>query len=144
MDLEKILHAGAAEMKQKKFAQKPIRTLGEVILLLRAAPPTDIVKLDFTDQNPHSLGSYRGYYEDLSLEYGTLYGEEAGSSPITVKQLLEMFEQAVGKTYQGYKGGDFTMHTKTLVWVAPYGGTGRMLTDIKSKDGITTIITEED
>ena len=137
--MERFLHAGAAQMKQKEFAHKPIRTLGEVILLLKVAPPTDLVKLDFTDDvNLHGLDSYRGYYEDLSLEYG------CEGSAMTVAHLLKIFEDAVGKTYQGYKGGDFTMSTKTLVWVAPYGDTGRMLTDIKSENGITTIITEED
>jgi len=136
--LEQLIYSGVAEMKQKEFAQKPIRILGEVILLLKDAPPSDTVKLDFTDHNPRRLGSYRGYYEDLSLEYGT------ENPPMTVEQLLKMFEGAVGKTYQGYKGGDFTMSAKTLIWVAPYGDTGRMLTDIRSKNGITTIITKED
>lgn len=136
--MERFLHAGAAQLKQQEFAQKPIRTLGEVILLLNAASPTDIVKLDFTGETPHGLDSYRGYYEDLSLDYA------CESPAMRVGRLLKMFEDAVGKTYQGYKGGDFTMSTKTLVWVAPYGNTGRMLTDIKSENGVTTIITKED
>lgn len=138
MNMERYLHAAVAEAKQKEFAHKPIRTLGEVILLLQAAPQSDKVRLDFTDAMLKGLDSYRGYYEDLSLGYGS-----AGSA-MTVAQLLKIFEESVGKTYQGYKGGDFTMSTKTLVWVAPYGDTGRMLVDIKSEDGITTIITKED
>lgn len=132
-----LIHDGAAQMKAREFAQKPIRTLGEVILLLKAAPQTDKVSLDFTDENPRGLDSYRGYYEDVALKY------DYEGPAITVSQLLKMFEEADGKTYTGYKGGEFTMYRKTLVWVAPYGHTGRMLTDIKSENGITTIITEE-
>ena len=132
------LHALVAKKKQEEFAEKPIRTLGEVILLLKAQPISNIVKLDFTEEHPRNLISYRGYYEDLCLDY------DDTAPPITVGRLLEMFEVADGQTYTGYKGGDFTMHRKTLVWVAPYSMCGRMLTDIKSTKGITTIYTQED
>lgn len=124
--------------KQKEFAQKPIKTLGEVILLLEAQPALNIIKLDFTNQNPRGLISYRGYYSDLCLDY------DSDAKPMTVKQLLQMFEEADGSIYTGYKGGDFTMSRKTLVWVAPYGDTGRMLVNIQGKPGITTIATQED
>ena len=138
MNFKEIIGAMVAKAKQDEFAKKPIKTLGEVILLLKAQPLSNIVKLDFSGKNPSHLESYRGYYEDLSLDYSS------NEKPITVKQLLEMFEDADGSTYTGYKGGEFTMHRKTLVWVAPYGDTGRMLVDIQSKKGITTIITKED
>lgn len=126
------------DWKQKEFAKKPIRTLGEVILLLKAQPPDNVIMLDFTAGIPSHLDSYRGYYDDLALDYTEL------RDPITVKELLETFEGADGSTYLGYKGGGFKMHRKTLVWVAPYGETGRMLVDIQSKGNVTTIITQED
>lgn len=132
------LHALVAKAKQEEFARKPIKTLGEVILLLKAQPASNIIKLDFTDENPTRLISYRGYYSDLCLDY------DFEAKPMTVKQLLKLFEGADGSTYTGYKGGDFTMHRKTLVWVAPYSMCGRMLTDIQSKKNATTIIAQED
>jgi len=132
------LHAMVSQEKQREFAKKPIKTLGEVILLLGTQPKGNIVKLDFVAQNPSNLDSYRGYYEDLAIGY------DAEVEPMRVNQLLKMFKEAEGKTYIGYKGGDYTMHRKTLVWVAPYGSCGRMLTDIKSAKGITTIYTQED
>jgi hypothetical protein len=125
-------------MKQEEYAGKPIRTLGEVILLLQAQPEDNIVRLDFTSGGPWRLHSYRGYYEDLSLDY------RANAEPLTVKQLLALFEKADGQTFSGYKGGDFKMHRKTLVWVAPYGSTGRMLVDIKNTGTVTTVCTEEE
>ncbi len=135
---EQSLHAMVAKAKQEEFAKKPIRTLGEVILLLKAQPASNIIKLDFINQNLEGLVSYRGYYKDLCLDY------DSDAKPMTVKRLLKMFEGADGSTYTGYKGGDFTMSRKTLIWVAPYGDCGKMLVDIKSKKGITTIITQAD
>jgi len=127
----------ASVEKEKEFAKKPIRTLGEVILLLKAQPEKNIVKLDFSECNPFRLTSYRGYYSDLALDYRFC-------KQMTVKQLLKMFEGADGQTYEGYKGGDFTMSRKTLVWVATYGECGRMLIDIETKGEITTICTQDD
>ena len=121
------------------FAHKPIKVLGEVILLLEAQPKANIVSLDFTNCNPAGLSSYRGYYKDLALDF------DLEAKRMTVKRLLKMFKEADGQTYTGYKGGDFIMNRKTLVWVSPYGlNNGRMLADIKSEKGITTICTEED
>ena len=84
------IKAIVAQEIQEEFAQKPIKSLGEVILLLQAQPSTNTVKLDFTQENPVGLESYRGYYKDLSLDY-TL-----DASPKTVKQLLKMFKDADG------------------------------------------------
>ena len=135
---ERSLHAMVAKAKQEEFAQKSIKTLGEVILLLQAQPQTNVVELDFTNQNPIGLDSYRGYYEDLALDY------DPNARPKIVEELLKLFEDADGQTYRGYKGGDYTMSRKTLVWVAEYGNCGKMLVDIKSQKGVTTIYTEED
>lgn len=138
MDLQTYVDGQVAKMKMEEFAKKPIRSLGEVILLLEAQPQGNIVRLDFTDEIPTSLDSYRGYYEDLSLDYNP------NVQPMTVQRLLKRFKDADGETFQGYKGGDFTMHRRTLVWVAEYGDTGRMLVDITSNNDITTIITQDD
>ncbi len=130
--------ATVAKMKQDEYGSKPIRTLGEVILLLESQPKSNTIKLDFTTDNPSHLDSYRGYYTDLSLDY------DSDERSKNVEELLKMFEGADGQIFDGYKGGDYTMNRKTLVWVAPYGSCGRMLVDIKSKGNITTIITQDD
>jgi len=138
MDFGQMLRNEVSRIRHEEYASKSIRTLGEVILLLETQPLTNIVKLDFTDDNPCALCSYRGYYEDLSIDH------DSGAGETTVKQLLEMFEEAVGKTYTGYKGGDFTMNRRTLVWVAPWGSTGRMLSDVKEENGVTIICTQDE
>lgn len=64
---------------------------------------------------PHGFGepiSYRGYYEDLAF------------LPVRnakVSDMLAHAKGALGKTFEGYKGGDFTMHEYTAVWIAEYG-----------------------
>lgn len=60
--------------------------------------------------SPHS---YRGYYSELCLEI-------VGSS-MPAAQLAEMLEQCLDATFEGYKGGDFTMNQYTDVWIGEYG-----------------------
>lgn len=66
-------------------------------------------------RNIGGLVSYRGYYEQLAL---TPDGPVYGSEPRTVGSLLTECREAIGKTFQGYKGGDFVMGKMTPVWAA--------------------------
>lgn len=88
-------------------------TLGELIDLLAELPENALVVYDDGKDAPNEFCSYRGIYRDLSLE--------PGSTAPTVKTLLERAQEANGKTYKGYKGGDFTMGRNTPIWVAFYG-----------------------
>ena len=58
------------------------------------------------------LISWRGSYSELSLTYG-----ESSSIGSAFSEL--MF--ANGKTFTGYKGGDFVMHGGTCIWGDNYG-----------------------
>lgn len=84
--------------------------LGELIAVLEAADSDMIVPVGFT--RPHS---YRGYYEDLAFE---------PTANSTVAAMLAAAREALGTTYQGYKGGDYKMHDYTDVWLAYYGCVG--------------------
>lgn len=60
--------------------------------------------------NPHS---YRGYYEQLAFE------------PIrdtSVGQMLDAANSCVGRSFAGWKGGDFVMTPDTQVWLSRRGG----------------------
>lgn len=85
-------------------------TLGDLIKQLERADPAKVVPLGFG--NPHS---YRGYYEQLAFE------PKAG---VTVGQMLADAKEALHTTYQGWKGGDYTMNEYTTVWLAEPGCTG--------------------
>ena len=132
------LHNAVAVEKKKHFDKMPIKTLGETILMLEAQPSDNLIKIDFTTGNPNGVGSYRGYYEDLAIHY------DNQKPPINVKVLLRWLRNAVGGIFSGYKGGDFTMNTKTIVWVAEYGSTGKMLCGIKKVGKNTILLTQVD
>lgn len=82
-------------------------TLGELIAALEAEDPAKVVARGFT--HPHS---YRGYYHDLAFE---------PDRNVTVGEMLADAYSAVGETYEGWKGGDFTMGRSTDVWLSYEG-----------------------
>ena len=87
--------------------------LQELIDTLSRYNPATHVPLGFG--KPHS---YRGYYDELAFE------------PVpdtTVGAMLTDAKEAFGRTYSGYKGGDYTMDGFTPVWLARYGDTGEGL-----------------
>lgn len=61
--------------------------------------------------NPHS---YRGFYDELAFE--PLAG-------VTVGQMLADARRALGATYEGWKGGEYTMKGYTDCWLAEQGST---------------------
>lgn len=75
--------------------------LKTIISLLEKFPESQYVEQGFG--NPHS---WRGSYDELSFE------------PVdntTVGEMLQAAKSAVGETYQGWKGGDYTMTLDTEV-----------------------------
>ena len=87
--------------------------LEELIKRLEQEDSNKIVSLGF--DNPHS---YRGYYSDLAF---------TPAKNMTVGKMLECAKWALGSTYTGYKGGDFTMNKYTEVWLAHYGDCGESI-----------------
>lgn len=82
-------------------------TLGKLIEVLKRADPKKVV--------PRGFGkamSWRGIYEELSFE---------PAENVTVEAMLQSAEEALGKTFQGYKGGDYTMRESTGVHISYYG-----------------------
>ena len=81
--------------------------LGELIKWLEQQDGEKVV--------PHGFGkpgSYRGYYEDVAFE---------PAQNVSFASMLEHAKSALGATFQGYKGGDFTMNEYTDCWIAEYG-----------------------
>lgn len=85
-------------------------TLGELITELKKEPPEKVCRWGFG--HPHS---YRGYYDELAFE---------PCENVTVNQMLADAEQSLGKTFTGYKGGDYEMCEWTEVWIANEGEAG--------------------
>lgn len=84
-------------------------TLGEVITALSAHDPDKRLKVGF--RHPHS---WRGDYSELAFE---------AAENVTVRDMLDEAKTAVGTTFQGWKGGDYTMDADTFVWLVREEGT---------------------
>lgn len=85
-------------------------TLGQLIETLEARPRDQRVPLGLG--SPYS---YRGYYEDLAFPL---------VRDTTVGAMLAHAKGALGRTYEGYKGGEYVMREHTDVWLAEWGATG--------------------
>jgi len=109
----------AAWMKERAETQM---TLGTLIARLESLPDGVMVGLG----NAHSN---RGYYSDLGLE---------PTDPTPSKNLLEECKEAMGKSFKGYKGGDYYMHAGVPVWVSHYGACGLKLMGINADGSIVT------
>jgi murein DD-endopeptidase MepM/ murein hydrolase activator NlpD len=112
--------------------------LGELIAKLEAIPKKtgddeqDVV-FSFGYMYPTGLSSWRGIYRELALEFTDERGGE--KRPMKLGAFIEMLKDAVGKTYEGYKGGDYVMGKGTPVWVAKYGDAGNTgVVDVLDKD----------
>ena len=88
--------------------------LGEMIARLEREPSEKVIRRGFL--RPHS---YRGFYEDLAFE---------PVENVPVRDMLECAKASLGKTYQGYKGGNYNMDERTSVWIAVYGDLGEPIT----------------
>lgn len=108
MDIQALLNSMSAQWKQERAGTQ--MTLGKLIDSLKSLPAgAEVQNL----MNPHS---YRGYYSDLSFE--------RNSGTRLASELLADCENAVGKCFCGYKGGDYVMDEETPVWIADQGCCG--------------------
>jgi len=73
--------------------------------------------------------SYRGYYSDLAF---------GRCDKRKVADVLEVAKECMGKTFEGYKGGDFDMGRNTPVWIASYGSCGTRIMAINDDGTIVT------
>jgi len=111
MKLQALIDGMSAQWQRERAETQ--MTLGKLIAMLDAMAPADMVA------NLCSAHSYRGYYSDLAFERGEGL-REAGA-------LLAECRDAMGRMFEGYKGGDYVMGERTPVWVAEYGSTGDKL-----------------
>lgn len=138
---DQILHDKVYEatraIRDAHFQNTPQITLGELIKQIEGmGVNTDpdgpfegkpkYVKFDFGTAIPTKLDSWRGAYDEIALGY-KLTGYDDDSShmdEITAEDLLKELKAAIGKTYTGWKGGDFVMSESTPIWVANPGNSG--------------------
>jgi len=82
--------------------------LGQLIDALKAVPDKSrTVPKGF--KNPHS---WRGIYAELAFE---------PADNVTIEAMLKDAESAIGPTFQGWKGGDYTYDRETPVHISKEG-----------------------
>lgn len=131
MNIEDI-YAQVEEARNKKFKSSPQLSLGEFIKELESLDlkyddeEFKNVEFDFGTAVPTFLDSWRGSYRELALGYKMSGYDNNGEHFANTKadKLLEHLKSAVGKVYEGYKGGEYVMDEDTPVWVANYGNGG--------------------
>lgn len=89
-------------------------TLGDLIEALECRPLGTLVYFDDMTTSPIEPHSYRGYYSDLAFAPEKL-------TVTTDKFRNLLLTEVLDKTFTGYKGGGFTMTTRTPLWKAAYG-----------------------
>jgi len=90
-------------------------TIGELIAKLESCRLDDAVVFDFDNMHPTGIGSWRGAYEELAMGY-----DDKGEVG-TVAIVLGWLTNAIGRTFEGYKGGSYIMGKRTPVWADNYG-----------------------
>lgn len=154
MDLQKIIENEVKSQRAEKLKSSPQMTLGEMIAIIEpiAKNQEGIIKkynheanveFDFEYAYPTGLSSWRGSYAELALNFSFVgYGVEGFTKDekfepkeMLVSKFLELLKSALGKTYTGWKGGDFVMGKTTPIWVANDGNSGNT--------GVVGIINDE-
>ena len=89
--------------------------------------PSFIVIRSDNKKSIGSLHSYRGYYDHLAF---------APSNNIrTIGEVIEDAKMAIGKTFSGWKGGEFKMTINTPLWVSAVGAVShKAISGLKIKD----------
>lgn len=142
MDLQTYIQNAVKASRANTLANSDQLTLGELILKLEPIVKSQkdgdeaIVRYDFEYLFPTSIDSWRGSYDELALNFQT-QGEE-----MKVSEFLNMLKECIGKTFTGYKGGDFTMHKGTPIWVANYSHSGNTaVIDVVDNGYVVLLIT---
>lgn len=138
MDLQTMLDNATEHMRAEVMKTSRQLTLGELIIKLEAIPikvgdDEQEVRFDFGSFYPNGLMSWRGSYRELAIDYSDKWDDN--NKPPKLSQFIKELKEAIGKTYEGYKGGDFIMGKTTPIWVAHYGDSGETaVVDILDED----------
>lgn len=131
MDIQEMLSNAVAAKRQEELKNSPQMLLGELIAKLEGIKPKEKeddeekqVYFDFEYLHPTKPMSFRGIYSELALGFTSHDFPDRKSKPPTLTEFIGWLKEAVGKTYEGYKGGDFVMGKQTPIWVANYGNSG--------------------
>ncbi|MBS1047960.1 hypothetical protein [Gluconobacter cerinus] len=90
-------------------------TLSELIDFLEKQDQSKVIASGWGEGSAHS---YRGYYSELAFE---------ARLNVTIADMLAEAKSAIGKEFEGYKGGEYVMGPHTDCYLAEYGSCGSEL-----------------
>lgn len=138
MDFQKMIDNVVKAQRAEEMKTSEQLTLGELIAKLepivekqkdKKKEDEAIVSFDFEYAFPTGFSSWRGSYAEIAIEFDFVgygfgdYTPKDKKEP-TVSEFLSLAKSVLGKTYTGWKGGDFVMGKTTPVWVANPGNSG--------------------
>ena len=148
-------------MSDESARRQKIVTLGDLRGMLKMLPPDTPVVMD-SGAAPASLASYRGYYERLAIgttrhrdDYSTevirllahpdydpdpALGSVHIAEPVTASEMVKALDLADGERFEGYKGGQYLMHSGTWMHAAEYGKCDRAVYGIRLDEGKGAVI----
>ena len=143
MDMQEYINNAMTARRKEVLSRSDQLTLGELILKLEPIVKKQkdrqdeaSIKYDFEYLFPTGLDSWRGSYEELALNY------ETEGKYMSVTAFYNMLTETVGKTFHGYKGGEYVMNKHTPIWVANYGNSGNTaVVDVVDNDYEVILIT---
>lgn len=125
-NLQAMIDGMGAQWQRERAASQ--MTLGEMIKVLEAMPEGAEI------EGIGDLDSYRGYYSDLAFA--------PVSDKAAATKVLALCRAAMGKVFEGYKGGDYVMGALTPLWIANYGDCGNKIISI-NEDGSIEVSRDE-
>lgn len=134
-NLQEWVTAQFKAARDAEFSQSDQLSLGELIAKLEATRREDDkdVWFDFENARPTDFDSYRGIYAELAIGFKF-------EGRMLLSDFIESAKSCVGQTFEGYKGGEYTMSLDTPVWVANYGNSGSTAVVGVFDEGCRTII----
>lgn len=112
-----------------------VPTVGRTLKALSHAFPNDVVFIEVNGipMVPYGPHSYRGDHEQLAFQM------EPGV--MTVAEFRILLEGVIGRSFRGWKGNEYVMTEDTLINIAEWGDTGKLLGDRVSEYDRTTGVT---
>ena len=136
IDIQKAFDAMANASKDTRSGYHV--TLGEMIDQLGKAKPSALVYCADPGREAYlgKVSSYRGYYSDLAFD--------PVQEQRTVADVLAECIAARGKTFEGYKGGEFVMEADTPLWISEYSmASGQAIIAIEDRGDAVFVITKQ-
>jgi hypothetical protein len=114
-------------------------TLGELIDALEECNPAAEVYFDFCGLTPSRFVSWRGSYDELAII-------ASDDERPTVAAFLDACRDADGKTFTGYKGGEYTMARDSDVYVErhPSACTSTLLASVEDRGDVVVLHTRSE